>query len=304
MIDGVPPYPVPFFMNRRSIPEYDMLEAGPDHLRQRGFLIMPFMDSLRDDPRRLQAHFHEFFQIFLIAGRATIMIDFQEFSVRDTTAVFVGPGQIHKVEPARGLKGVTLSFTQLFFDGEAPPPSRLLELPYFFPDGARPWLRLRPAEVPEIAPLFASLSAEYLRALPDAEEILRATLRLALLRLGRLYGRAFPHPKATRSMTLVRQFHSELEKRFRQETEIGAYARLLGITANHLNDVVYEQTGHPAGELIRRRRLLDAKRMLFHSQMNVSEIGYALGFADASYFARFFRRYEGVTPKEFREKYQ
>jgi AraC-like DNA-binding protein len=212
------------------------------------------------------------------------------------------------VRPEHGLHGVTVSFTQSFFDDDAPPPSRLLELPYFFPDEAQSWLRLRPAETPEIATLFASLLEEHDHALPDAAEVLRATLRLVLLRLARLYLRASPQRKPTRAMTIVRQFHRELETHFRQETEIGAYAARLGVTRNHLNDVVQEQTGQSAGELIRRRRLLDAKRMLYHSEMSVSEIGYALGFEDPSYFSRFFRRYEGVTPtvflEQFREKYQ
>lgn len=269
---------------------------------------MSFMDSLRTDPRRLKPHFHEFFQTYLLQGKATVMLDFQEFRTRGAAAFFISPGQVHTVRPERGLQGVTVSFTQAFFDDDAPPPSRLLELPFFFPDEARPWLQLRSGEVPEIEALFRNLRQEYDRALPDAEEVLRATLRLVLLRLARLHGRASPERKSTRGMTIMRQFYGELEKRFRQETEIGAYASLLGITRNHLNDVVQEQTGHSAGDLIRRRRLLDAKRLLYHSKMSVSEIGYALGFEDPSYFSRFFRRYEGMTPtdflKEFREKYQ
>lgn len=285
-----------------------MNQAGAEHLRQRGILIMHFMDSLRNDRRRLNPHSHEFFQICLIQGRASVMLDFQEYRTREAAAFFISPGQVHFVRPAEGLQGYTISFTQSFFDDEAPPPSRLLALPYFFPDDAQPFLQLQREETPELIALFRNLCQEYDAALPDAEEILRATLRLTLLRLARLYIRASPERKPTRGMTIVRQFHWELEKHFRQETSIDAYARLLGITANHLNDVVHEQTGHSAGELIRRRRLLDAKRMLSHSQLSVSEIGYALGFEDPSYFSRFFRRYEGESPTDFlerfREKYQ
>ena len=285
-----------------------MNQAGAEHLRQRGILVMQFMDSLRDDPRRMHAHSHEFFQICLIEGPAAMMLDFQEYRTKEASVFFISPGQVHFVRPGAGLKGYTMSFTQAFFDDEAPPPSRLLEFPYFFPDDAQPHLRLPQEDAREITELFRNLCQEYDTALPDAEEMLRAMLRLTLLRLARLYIQASPERRSTRGMTIVRQFHWELEKHFREETSIDAYARLLGITANHLNDVVHEQTGHSAGELIRRRRLLDAKRMLSHSQLSVSEIGYALGFEDPSYFSRFFRRYEGESPTDFlerfREKYQ
>jgi AraC-like DNA-binding protein len=269
---------------------------------------MPFMDSLRDDPRRLQPHFHEFFQVYLIQGPAEVMLDFIEFRTRGAAAFFITPGQVHAARPGRGLRGITVSFTQAFFDDEAPPPSRLMDLPFFFRDDVQPWLQLRPSQVPEIAPLFDHLQEEFDAALADAEGILRATLHLVLLQLARLYVRASPPRKPTRGATLARQFHLELERHFRQETNLDAYARRLGITKNHLNDVIREHTGHSAGELVRRRRLLDAKRMLTHSGMSVSEIGYALGFEDPSYFSRFFRRYQGMTPTEFldefREKYQ
>ena len=285
-----------------------MNNAGAAHLRQRGILVMRFMDSVRNDPRRLQPHFHEFFQVCLLLSPTTVMLDFQNIRTRGPAVLFISPGQVHTIRPQPGLQGVTVSFTQSFFDDETPPPSQLLELPFFFPDDAQPWIRLPSEETDATACLFHNLCDEYDQALADAEGILRATLRLALLRLARTYARTSPPRKATRGISIVRQFHLELEKHFREETSIAAYATRLGVTPNHLNDIVHEQTGHSAGELIRRRRLLDAKRMLSHSQLSVSEIGYSLGFEDPSYFSRFFRRYEGVTPtvflEKFREKYQ
>ena len=60
--------------------------------------------------------------------------------------------------------------------------------------------------------------------------------------------------------------------------------------------------------LIRQRRLLEAKRLLSHSDLTASEIGYRLRFRDPSYFGRFFRQGAGMTPaafrEEIREKYQ
>lgn len=296
-------------MQRDLIPEYAMHGTGPEHLRKRGIQTMRFMDSVRDDPRRLKPHFHEFFQMYLLQGDAMVMLDFQEFRAEGATTVFISPGQVHTVRPETGLQGWTVSFTQAFHDHETPPPSALLELPLFLPDDAPPWLRVPLSHQPEIAPLFHELCEEYERGLPDAEALMRATLRLLLLRLGRLHAREAPaRGRPNRGQALMRGFYLDLEKYFRTETEVGGYALRLGVTANHLNDVVREQAGHSAGELIRRRRMLDAKRLLSHSDLSVSEIGYTLGFEDPSYFARFFRRHEGVAPSvfrdEIREKYQ
>lgn len=292
-------------MNRRDIPEYAMNAAGPEGLRKMGVLVMPFMESVRDDPRRLKPHFHEFYQMYLLRGKATVMMDFEEFDVEGVNAVFVTPGQIHTVKVGDRLEGVTVSFTQAFFDDEAPPPSRLLEYPFFFPDDTAPWLRLEKGIEGDdaVVRLFDEMCGEYHSGMEDSGEVLRATLRLLLVNLNRLAHRdAAGAAKGSRGKALIRQFYLLLEKHFREVMLLPAYAAMLGVTANHLNDVVREHTGHAAGDLIRRRRLLDAKRRLSHSEMSVSEIGFELGFEDPSYFARFFRRYEKVTPSLFREQ--
>jgi len=56
-----------------------------------------------------------------------------------------------------------------------------------------------------------------------------------------------------------------------------------------------------AGELIRNRVILEAKRLLINLNMTVAEIADSLNFKDNSYFARFFKKYTGSTPEEFRK---
>ncbi len=295
-------------MNRRDIPEYSMNEVGSDRLRSRGILVMGMSDSVRDDPRRLQPHFHNFFQMYLLFGDTRVMQDFEEYSLRGPSVVFLSPGQVHTLRPGSSLDGYTVSFTQAFFDDQTPPPSRLLEFPFFFTERGNPSIALEDGDLPAVTALFESLHEEYCQARPDAEEMLRTTLHLLLLRLSRLSDRPVEHQAASRARTLVRQFSLAVEKHFRELHHLADYARLLGVSENHLNDMVREQTGDSAGSILRRRRLLDAKRLLLHSDMGVAEICFLLQFKEPSYFARFFRRYEGVSPTEFRdrirEKYQ
>jgi len=80
------------------------------------------------------------------------------------------------------------------------------------------------------------------------------------------------------------------------------YADLLYVTPNHLNALCQDLLGKTAGEVIRDRILLEAKRLLTNADMTVSQIAYDLNFQDNSYFNRFFKKYVGVTPDEFRKQ--
>jgi len=62
--------------------------------------------------------------------------------------------------------------------------------------------------------------------------------------------------------------------------------------------------GVSAGALVRQRRILEAKRLLVHTDMTVSEIAYALNYADPSYFGRFFKRETNLTSSGFRQQFK
>lgn len=295
-------------MNRRTIPSLQMSVYGQGRLRAEGCVVMPLEFSVRQEPQRLIPHFHDFFQVFLITGTGRLMHDFRDHDVSGVTLFFLSPGQVHTIGQSPQIRGTVISFTQEFFDHQAPPPSMLFDLPFFFSSGVPPWLSVSKDEAARLMELFAELQREYDAAQAGVQEVLRATLRILFIHAGRLYARKHPVKEASRSARLARQFHLSLEHHFREWQALAPYAKELGITVNHLNDVIRQETGHAAGELIRQRRLLDAKRLLLHSDLSVSEIGYQTGFQDPSYFARFFRRHAGQTPVEFRdairEKYQ
>ncbi|MBC7552760.1 MAG: AraC family transcriptional regulator, partial [Taibaiella sp.] len=82
------------------------------------------------------------------------------------------------------------------------------------------------------------------------------------------------------------------------------YAAQLFITPNHLNAVCHQLLGKAAGEVIRDRVLLEIKRLLVNVDITVSGIAAQLNFPDNSYFSKFFKKYEGSTPEDFRKTYK
>ncbi|MET0263550.1 MAG: helix-turn-helix domain-containing protein [Rariglobus sp.] len=296
-------------MKRRTVPAIGMIPYGRASLRAEGFVAMAYEESTAAEPDRLEPHYHDFFQVSLLWGSGRVMHDFHEEPIHGLTLLFITPGQVHTVKPDAGMRGTIVSFTRDFFDaGSDSATQLLLDFPFFFPTDVRQWIALQPANEAEIIALFRELQSEYDQARPNAAEVLRALLRILVVKSSRLHAAQTDRPSAPRATALVRSFQLAVEKHFLEWPTLTPYARELGVSINHLNDVISDTTGRPAGEHIRLRRLLSAKRQLLHSDLSVSEIGYKLGFKDPSYFSRFFRRYEKLTPAAFRaksrEKYQ
>lgn len=99
---------------------------------------------------------------------------------------------------------------------------------------------------------------------------------------------------------LVLRYLDLVEATFRDPRPMADYARQLGASLRTLHAATSSSLGRPPSQLLQERRILEAKRLLAHSEQSVAEIASHLGFADASYFSRFFKKMAGVAPLRFR----
>jgi AraC-like DNA-binding protein len=81
-------------------------------------------------------------------------------------------------------------------------------------------------------------------------------------------------------------------------------ARELKCSPDYLSWLFHRESGTPLNSFINEQRLLQARYLLTESDLNISEVAAATGFADPGYFARLFRRTTGQTPREFRRVVQ
>ncbi len=289
-------------MNRRAIPVFE-LDEYRQHRPEAGEFAMETMEnSFLHHPHRSTPHLHPFFQVFLPEGPCSLMHDFIDYSLDSPTLIFSSPGQVHSLIAAGGFPGWFISFSQAFYDGEVPPPSRLLEFPFFFRPGVEPLIRLTPEDAVWCRAIFAELHREYVEARRGMQEVIRSYLQILFTRAARLYAPAGGMNGTHRSAQLAHQFRLAVEQHFASHHALADYAALLKVTPNHLNDMVHQEMGQSAGAVLRDRQLLEAKRLLLHSSLSISEIAYSLHFKDPSYFSRFFRRMAGEAPGSFRRK--
>ncbi|MEM9001192.1 MAG: response regulator [Bacteroidota bacterium] len=81
-----------------------------------------------------------------------------------------------------------------------------------------------------------------------------------------------------------------------------AFSRAVGMSRMQLHRKLKALTGLSTSEFIRSQRLKLAANMLRNSDINVSQIGYAVGFNDHSYFSKCFKEAYGMTPSDFSKK--
>lgn len=98
------------------------------------------------------------------------------------------------------------------------------------------------------------------------------------------------------------RFLERVEQRYQAHDSIADYAQALNLTTKKLYALTQKIAGLPPGQLITRRLLLEATRLIVHSDQSIAAIGYALGFDDPAYFSRFFRKHKAMSPRTYRQQ--
>jgi AraC-like DNA-binding protein/mannose-6-phosphate isomerase-like protein (cupin superfamily) len=104
------------------------------------------------------------------------------------------------------------------------------------------------------------------------------------------------------SIHVTNKFKALLYKNFRSQKLVADYASLLHISPNHLNKIVKQITGKSPTKWIDEVLILEAKILLYQTDFTISEIAEEIGISDQSYFSRLFKKYEGLSPIEFRKR--
>ena len=130
--------------------------------------------------------------------------------------------------------------------------------------------------------------------------MLGAYLTTLITYLSRLYMEHFKETEPVFDKMILKNFHAKINERYRDLHEVGDYASLLNISAGRLSELVKNQSGKPAIKHVHERLVMESRRLLCHTDNSLKEIAFELGFSEASYFNRFFKRETGSTPVEYR----
>ena len=95
-------------------------------------------------------------------------------------------------------------------------------------------------------------------------------------------------------------FRDAVERDFAVEHSVAGYASRLGYSVRTLSRATRSATGVSPKELVDARILLEAKRLLAHTDLPIARVGASLGFTDPSNFTAWFTTRERLSPASFR----
>lgn len=245
----------------------------------------------------LQSHRDEghIFHI-LETGTVEIEIDFLTYIISAPSVVYMHPSQVHRL-----LNFENVTVNSLAISNENINPDYLNHLEELAP--------LKPIQMSEgkflvvlnLISLGLNFSNQrnsklHFSLLKDSCNTLIAYLISNVLHQNN------PDTNHSRYELIAKSFKHTLEENYFKLKRPNEYAEKLNISTAYLNECIKNTTGFPVSQHIQNRVILEAKRLLHHTNKSVKEIAFELGYVDYPYFTRLFAKASGMSALKFRNK--
>jgi len=134
-------------------------------------------------------------------------------------------------------------------------------------------------------------------------EMLQMLLKRLLILLTRLYKQQTEFSEAnTEQLAQVREFNYLVEQHFKTKHSVAEYAELMFKSPKTLSNLFSKLGAKTPLQYIQERIMLEARRLLIYTDKTIKEIAYELGYDDIPSFSRFFKKKQGLSPSDYKEK--
>ncbi len=268
------------------------------------FGILTFASSvLRTDEYKT---YDQFIKILLIRAPASIQIDFKKYDLKKDALFFVNVNQWYDLTKLDSNDSYLIYYNRDFYCVEIHDKevscdgilyNNVYEIPVVF---------LSREHSTMMEGIVKELITELNQNESSAEEMLRILLKEIIIKSTRIWktSHKLDDEEDKSEVEFLRKFSRLVELNFRQHHAVSDYANILNITPKALTKRISKYGKTTPNEIIKDRIILEAKRLLAHSDLNVKEIAYQLGYDDPAYFNRLFAKVSDIAPAEFRKQYK
>ncbi|PAM95663.1 AraC family transcriptional regulator [Flavobacterium sp. IR1] len=247
----------------------------------------------------------DYFKISLIIGKNRVHYADKVVEIEKQVLFFANPQVPYNWEELEEQQtGFFCVFTEAFFHQFG----NLKEYPVFKPNGS-PVFAIDDDQLEKIKSIFQQMIVEINSDYTYKYDVLRNLvfeLIHSALKMQPANISVTQHSNASSRISslflelLERQFPIENSRQRFSLRSAADFAEQLTVHVNHLNRALKETTQKTTSEIITERILQEAKILLKHTDWNISEIAYSLGFEEPTHFNNFFKKNIQLTPTQFR----
>ena len=253
--------------------------------------------TAQDYEEATQSHRDEGHTFYILEkGTILIEIDFQKYEINAPAVVYMNPNQVHRI-----IDFENITVCALAIKNEKLNPDYINFLDEMAP--AKPLVLTKDIQtnIFETFSLCLNFSQQksnklYHLLIKDSCNTLVAFLISQFLNQNK------SENTLSRFEIVAKPFKQLLETNYRISKRPSDYAEKLNISTSYLNECIKNTTGYSVSQYIQDRIILEAKRLLYHTDKSVKEIAFELGYADYPYFTRLFSKVAGMSALSFRNK--
>jgi len=262
------------------------------------FSIREIQELLEGKDMIQELHRHDFFYILILKkGNGIHEIDFTKYDIVNHNVFLMRPGQVHQLILKADSTGYLIQFKSDFlYTHNSVSQQHLRKISH------NNLYQLEPEGFQKIETILADILKEYNTKEKGYQEVLKANLSIFLIELLR-QRQNIPMPPAEATpyaQEKLEEFLQLVETNIATYKQVSQYTDLLNLTSYQLNTITKTLLHKTPSDIINESILLESKRQLLATSNQVSQIAYHLGYEDASYFIRFFKKHVGTSPEAFR----
>lgn len=234
---------------------------------------------------------------FLQEGTVKVRIDFKEIEFNNSSVFCIIPGQVHSTISFSNVKGWALIIDGLFVKNEY---KEIFNKLHFL--NMSPLLSVEESD--ELLQCISLVNKKYASTNElISQSVLHDIVSSYIGMIAEVCQKGFPAIKSNRLMEITTQFKTLLSTNYQTMKRPNQYASEINISPGYLNEAVKSTTGLSVQDCIQNEIILQAKRLLYYTDLTIKEISLKLGYDDWAYFTRLFTKSTNLTPSQFREIY-
>ncbi|WP_297904665.1 helix-turn-helix transcriptional regulator [uncultured Parabacteroides sp.] len=238
--------------------------------------------------------------VLCLGGEVEASINLTQFKAESGSFITILPGtifQIHKVDG--DLQIYFMGFSSDFLN-KVNVSKSVIDMHYIVKDS--PIYKPREKTLPLLKDYFELLIKTYeLCASQLSQGIIYHLFTGILLGVSSMYkDLTTDKPNLSKAEQISKNFIQLVMQNYTMQRNVAWYAKRLGITQAHLSTIIKQTTNKTCIEIITSMVIMDAKAQLKSTNLSIHDIAYALNFTNMSFFGKYFKRYVGMSPQEYR----